>query len=291
MRSKQLQLISSIITILLLLGCTRKTEEFTSEPLSDYLPLQVGKYITYRLDSTVFTNFGTVTEVHSYQEKQIVDAQTTDASGRPAYRILRYIRDVAGTQPWAPAGTYFIVPTNKTVEVIENNLRFVKLALPVKKDFSWKGNEFLPEKPFAGLYSFNNDYQMSDWDYTYDSVNLTTNLNGNTFSNVIKVVGINDNNVPDTVDVTNTNTAYISDSMTTVYLRGIATAQITITAAVPKLKPTLTIYNRANWPAVLDSISIPVNGGKPFEYINSKWTYGYVAEGGGRKDTVYYDLP
>ena len=42
-------------------SCSNKTEPFVSEPLSDYIPLQTGKYITYRLDSLVFTNFGTVT--------------------------------------------------------------------------------------------------------------------------------------------------------------------------------------------------------------------------------------
>ena len=139
MRSKQLQLFVSTMIILAFSSCTRTTEEFTSEPLSDYLPLQTGKYIVYQLDSTLFTNFGTTTEIHSYQEKHLIDAQITDALGRQGYRIFRFLRDVTGTTPWAPAGSYFIIPNDKTIEVVENNLRFIRLALPLKKDFSWKG--------------------------------------------------------------------------------------------------------------------------------------------------------
>ena len=154
MRSR-LNFIAAALACFTFFSCTKKIENYNSAPLSDYLPLQVGNYITYRLDSTVFTNFGTVTAVHSYQEKQIVDAQITDNLGRNSYRILRYIRDTAGTQPWSPAGSYFITPTGKTVEVIENNLRFIKLALPITQDFSWKGNNYLPTDPYLSNYSLN----------------------------------------------------------------------------------------------------------------------------------------
>src|SRR6478672_9108651 len=102
MRSQRLHLIILAIACIVFFGCHKKTEEFTSAPLSDYLPLQVGKYITYRLDSTVFTNFGTVTVVNSYQEKHVIDSKFTDASGRDSYRIFRFIRDTAGTQLWSP---------------------------------------------------------------------------------------------------------------------------------------------------------------------------------------------
>ncbi|HLG39444.1 MAG TPA: hypothetical protein VI461_07240, partial [Chitinophagaceae bacterium] len=74
------------VTIITFISCSKK-EEFTSEPLSDYIPLQTGKYITYRLDSMVFTNFGRNTEIHRYQVKHEIDAELTDNLGRPAWRV------------------------------------------------------------------------------------------------------------------------------------------------------------------------------------------------------------
>src|SRR5688572_15133991 len=78
-----------------IISCNEK-EEFTSEQLTDYFPLQVGKYITYRLDSTVFTGFQRVIEIHKYREKHVVDAVITDNQGRPTYRIFRYLSDSLG---------------------------------------------------------------------------------------------------------------------------------------------------------------------------------------------------
>ena len=230
MRSKRLHLITAALACFIFFGCDKKTEEFTSASLSDYLPLQVGKYITYRLDSTVFTNFGTVTVVKYYQEKQIVDAKITDALGRDSYRILRFLRDTAATQPWAPAGTYSITPTDKTIEVIENNLRFVKLVMPVKQDFTWKGNNFLADKAFGSIYSFDiADAGMADWDYSYSSTESSMVLKGQTFNNVLTVdVDISDpffntNFDPNSnsVNITNTSSPAYATYLQDNYAQGI----------------------------------------------------------------------
>ena len=133
MRSKNLILCLAAIAFLAsVTSCEKETEEFKTDTVADYMPLTVGKYITYRLDSTVFTNFQRNTEIHRYQVKHIVDAAVPDNLGRPGYRILRYLRDSTGTQPWVENGTYFISPLADQVEVVEDNLRFIKLHLPFK---------------------------------------------------------------------------------------------------------------------------------------------------------------
>jgi hypothetical protein len=192
MRSKQLHLFTAALACFIFVSCNKTTEKFESAPLSDYLPLQVGKYITYRLDSTIFTNFGTQIATHYYQEKQIVDAKVPDALGRDSYRILRFLRDTSGNQPWSPTGTYFITPTDKTVEVIDNNLRVVKLVLPITQDNTWKGNRYLPSEAYSSQYSFSNDFLMSDWDYTYSSIDGSLSVRGKTYNDVLTVDGIDE---------------------------------------------------------------------------------------------------
>ena len=123
MRSKNLiPCLAAIAFLFSFTSCEKKTEEFTTEAIAEYLPLTVGKYISYRLDSTVFTNFGRNEETHRYQVKHVVDAQVTDNLGRPSFRILRYLRDSSGTQPWVENGTYFITNLTDQAEVIEDNL-------------------------------------------------------------------------------------------------------------------------------------------------------------------------
>lgn len=182
-----------------------KTDGFSSDPVSDYMPLELGKYIIYRLDSTVFLNFGKNKEVHSYQVKYEVNAEITDNQGRPAFRIYRYIRDTTGTQSWAPDNTFIITPLDDQAELTEDNLRFIKLHLPFKDGFSWKGNKYLPEEPYASLFDFQNDNNMQDWEYYYDGEpQPSETINGQVYNDVLSVKydEIPDPNYADTIPMT-----------------------------------------------------------------------------------------
>ncbi|MEO5564546.1 MAG: hypothetical protein ABIR18_13955 [Chitinophagaceae bacterium] len=158
-----------------------------SEPLSNYIPLVKGKYITYRLDSLVFVDFQRVPETHRYQVKHVIDDSITDNLGRPTFRVYTYLRDSAGTTSWTPNGTYFITRVADQVEVVENNLRFIKLHLPIKEGFSWKGNKYFPPDPFEPFgFTFSNDNNIKDWEYNYDSFESFT-YNGKTYTDVTTV--------------------------------------------------------------------------------------------------------
>ena len=193
MRSKNLiSCLAALAFLFSLTSCEKKTEEFKTEPISDYLPLTVGKYITYRLDSTVFTNFGRNEEIHRYQVKHVVDAQVPDNLGRPGYRIICYLRDSLGTQPWVENGTYFITNLTDQAEVIEDNLRYIKLHLPLKINTDWKGNKYLSSDPFASLYTLNNDDDMNDWDYNIKQFDPSITIAGKTINDVYTVFQIDD---------------------------------------------------------------------------------------------------
>lgn len=172
---------SFFLFAVLLMSCKKEIDKFSSAPLSDYFPLHVGKYITYNLDSTLFTKFGQDQTIMHYQAQDRVDAQITDNLGRTAFRILRFIRQDS-TQDWMPNNTFMIVPTEKSIEYLENNLRFVKLMIPIKQDFSWKGNSFID------TYSQYSDVKyLDDWDYTYDSIGVSLTINSITIDSTLKV--------------------------------------------------------------------------------------------------------
>ncbi len=178
-------------------SCKNETDEFALTQPSEYVALAKGKYITYRLDSLVFLQQGRTEETHYYQEKHEVDAEVKDALGRPSFRIFRYLRDTAGLKSWSPAGTYFITATNGTLEVIEDNLRVVKLAAPLKEGAIWKGNSYLGTEPYASKFSFSNDDDMGKWDFIVKSTGLTISIYGKSYNDVITIDGIDESlNVP-----------------------------------------------------------------------------------------------
>jgi len=170
-----------------LASCSDKKEEWVAtEPVSDYLPLAVGKYITYRVDSLVpNVLFNATLDIHSYQIKHVVDAEVTDNLGRPSYRIFRFKRNADGSGPWETAGSYFITPLTNQVELVETNLRYIKLREPIREGFSWRGNAYLPVSPFQALgYNMTVANSMGTWDYTYDLFEPITQINGQTYNDV-----------------------------------------------------------------------------------------------------------
>lgn len=203
----------AVFTASFLFSCNEK-EDFQTAVVKDYMPLASGKYITYRLDSMVFTNFGRSTEIHKYQIKDVIDAMITDNLGRPSWRVYRYIRDSVNSlswtpaQPWINSETYLITPLSDEAELIENNLRFIKIHLPIKDGFNWKGNRYLPTDPYGAQYNFSNDDNMADWDFYYDGDAAPFSYNGINYSDVISVEEANESfNVPITVP-----TAYAAKS-------------------------------------------------------------------------------
>jgi hypothetical protein len=209
-----------LLAVVLFVGCKKETEEFKTEALSTYLLTQPGKYITYRTDSTATAPFGTRLVTRSYQEKHLVDALMTDNLGRPAYRIFRYIRDTSGTGPWQPTGSYFITPLTNSVEVVDNNLRFIKLVSPIKEGNSWQGHRYLPSDPFVSRYDIQTGDALADpdWDYTYESVGGSESINGKTYGNTVTVDIINDRrNAPVTDPAAYGNLSFAMDK----YAKGI----------------------------------------------------------------------
>jgi hypothetical protein len=158
-----------------------KTEEYPTSSISDYAPLQTGKYITYQLDSTKYINFGTKDTTISYQVKLVTDSLITDNLGRPAYRIFRYIRKTQNDS-WMPDATMMAINTDNSLEWVENNLRYVKLRTPITENYNWKGNIFID------TYSANSQLQYLDnWDYTYGYINGTDSIENQQYDNTITV--------------------------------------------------------------------------------------------------------
>ncbi len=171
----------ALITLTFFSACKKSTEVLSIDAVGEYAPLLVGKYITYSLDSLVFINFGTKDTVISYEVKLEVDGQITDNLGRPAFRIIRYIRKTAAN-PWNPDNTFMYVPTEFGLEFVENNMRYLKLKAPVRDAFTWKGNSYID------TYSLNSNVRyLDDWDYTFDSVGVNTTIGAFSLDSTLKV--------------------------------------------------------------------------------------------------------
>ena len=175
-----------IALILLLCSCKKETETLTLEVIKDYYPLQIGQTITYKLDSTVYLNLSTEKTIHSYIVQDKVESMIMDNLGRPSYKIKRLVRSKTDSTKWIDQLSYLVTFDDKKVELIQDNLRFVKLNEPILNGFSWKGNSYInttniPEFQF-----------LNEWQYEYAKVKDDFLINGITYPETITVNQHND---------------------------------------------------------------------------------------------------
>jgi hypothetical protein len=147
--------------IIIVCSCNKNNPLKTDAP-ADYYPMHVGNYIIYRVDSLKYINVGTQVSISSYLAKEVVDDTITDNLGRLSYRVIRYLSDTTGSSGWTPSIAYMVTPLPTSVEVVENNLRYIKLVTPVQDGITWLGNSYID----ANIDTSSLNY-LDGWNYTY----------------------------------------------------------------------------------------------------------------------------
>ncbi|MBC7937884.1 MAG: hypothetical protein H7Y86_21260 [Rhizobacter sp.] len=178
---KKFALLTCLAAVAMLMNsCKEKTGGVETASIGDYSPFTVGKFITYQLDSVVPVNFGAALETRTYEVKYLVDAAINDINNRPSFRIVRYIKKPGNV--WQGDATFLATPTSQGLEFVENNLRYIKLRLPIRDGYTWLGNSYID------TYSLNSEVKyLADWDYMYDSVGVAATVGDYNLDDVIKV--------------------------------------------------------------------------------------------------------
>ena len=172
--------------IFALMACEKESVSFKTERIKDYYPLKVGKFISYRLDSTVYLNLGTKKVVHSYLIQDKIDSIITDNLGRPSYKIKRTIRSTTDTTKWKDLMSYLVTYDSTRLELVQDNQRYLKLVEPISNGFNWKGNAYINT---AGIPSMQ---FLADWRYTYENVRRPFTANGISYTETVTVNQRND---------------------------------------------------------------------------------------------------
>lgn len=174
-----------ILITVILISCEKRNESYPSDEIEQYYSMQIGKFIQYRLDSMRFTDFGAADTTVYYQAKDVVEEAYTDNTGRPGWKVVRYLRDTLGTKPWQPNMSYIVTPTRESLEVVEDNFRFEKMRLPIKDGYTWKGNKYISVN--SSDPNWNYDF-LFDWDYTYENAGLPFPVfNGEMVQNTVTI--------------------------------------------------------------------------------------------------------
>ena len=171
----------------------KPSEDLTLTKGLNYYPLEVGKYVTYQLDSIVFhsqsggdCNFVGDTS-HYFLKEEVVDV-FEDNTGETNYIIERYTRENEN-EPWNIIDVWNTKVTDTQVERVEENLRFIKLVFPVWEGERWDGNSFLSQDTSIALGGESIEfYRYWEEKYEYGLVDVKEEINGIAFDSVMTII-------------------------------------------------------------------------------------------------------
>lgn len=138
----------------------------------DYFPYSPGVWHHYDVDSTVWDDFTGETYYYNSQILEVVESYFTDQEGNKALRIERYFRN-SDTSEWVISDVWYANLKPATAEKVEENVRFVKLAFPVRMNNTWNGN---------ALNSLNSE------EYEYEDIDVPLSISGMLYDSTVTVL-------------------------------------------------------------------------------------------------------
>ncbi|MBS1645022.1 MAG: hypothetical protein JST36_08305 [Bacteroidetes bacterium] len=155
------------------------SERYYTQATRGYYPLQLGRYVVYDVDSTIWNDFDCTKREAHLQMRYIIADTFTDAQGRPSFRVDVDQR-VADTGIWKVSTVFYATPTTTGLEVVMNNLRQTKLIFPVQDNNKWEGNSAIDvNEPQNQFYN--------GWVYQYSKMVQPYNNGRVTFDNAVIV--------------------------------------------------------------------------------------------------------
>jgi hypothetical protein len=160
-------------------SCKKDKEVIVIDLGYNYFPDKKGTYVIYQVDSLFYNDFTSTIDTFQFQIKEKITENFNDLSNRATQKIERFYRQNS-TQDWLIKDVWFANRTSNTAEKVEENIRFVKIVFPLKKDLSWDGNRF------------NN---LGEQNYTLTQINEAFKLGSLSFDSTIYISHAADSNL------------------------------------------------------------------------------------------------
>ncbi len=185
---KYLFLILLFTVVFISNSCLEKTDPYTKNYSgSEYFPLEVGNTWIYEVDSIIYDNKGSKIDTIKNIVKEVVSGYYEDNLGATNFIIKRYNKSSTG---WNISDTWAAYGDNKQAIRVEDNLKFIKLVFPIKKDISWDGNEYFDAENTIINIAGEPIKMYDNWTYRYTSTDQAEDIGENHYENVATIVQV-----------------------------------------------------------------------------------------------------
>ena len=159
----------NILVILLIYSC-EPIEYNYPKYYYKYFPVELNTSKEYFVTSISHTSFGK--DTNTYFLKEIISETYLDDQGDTTFRIERFTREDS-LEEFSIMDVWTVNKTNRSVEVVEENVRYIKLVFPIDEYLYWNGNALNSKE---------------DKEYYVENIHENYNLNNYIFDSTVTVI-------------------------------------------------------------------------------------------------------
>jgi hypothetical protein len=214
---KKTFLFTLLPALIIFANCSKPKQTIDLNYGKEYLPIATGKYIEYSCDSTLYNNYVGATFYHKYFIKDIIDSSFLDLTNDTTYFVTRFIKRADTIDEYKFQKLFYITKKNDQMQMVEDNMRIIKMTFPMAYNKRWNGNVFTA----IG----NDNAWMEDWlGFKYQEIGKPFKTDSLSFENTVTVFQQNNMLEPSTVpnDTSVHNVDYGEFTFSTeVYAKGV----------------------------------------------------------------------
>jgi len=176
-----------LLSVTLFTSCKKDDEDLSAMDQGQlFFPLEVGKYIVYDVDSTIWNDSLKAEIHHRCQLRYDVVDSFFNTEGQVSYRIDVLSRPTE-LDPYVPDDVVYATRTSNRLILTQKSFKYIKLVFPVSNGTSWDGNAMIPLAD-----SDNVQFDNPNWVYTYSNFDEVYRPGNNVYEHTVTVNEIDD---------------------------------------------------------------------------------------------------
>jgi hypothetical protein len=174
-----------ILTLIVLVSSCQDTFEAVEKNTfgSNYLPISKGREYVFKSDSVLYSNGGSIRDTVSSFIKEVIGDTLRTLDGQTEYLIDRYFKRNEADE-WTPIRRWTASKNADIVTRTEENLKFVKLNIPITVGKRWNPNAYFDENQKVQI---GNEVLVMypSWRTNVKSINEPISVAGKEFSSIL----------------------------------------------------------------------------------------------------------
>ncbi|MCB9169214.1 MAG: hypothetical protein H6594_02560 [Flavobacteriales bacterium] len=142
---KNTVLLIGLSGVILVGGCRKEDANGPVDLGHGYFPTDVGHWVEYDVDTAWLNENDQISGHRYYHLRELLESAFTDAEGRTAQRIERYVLDSLGD--WVIHDVWAQTRSATAAERTEENRRYLKLTFPTHNGEYWDLNVYNTQEP------------------------------------------------------------------------------------------------------------------------------------------------